>query len=1129
MKSKPTYQELENELEAIRLSNDLIEKSPIVRFEWKNQKNWPVEYVSENVKSIFGYTAEDFITGKIVYSEIIFPEDIERVENEVSSQSKTGFYSIEHQPYRIIDKAGKTKWINDITLIRRNENKEITHFEGIIIDITKQKETERELVESELRWKFAVEGNSDGLWDWNLITDDVFFSTQWKKMLGFSENEIQGSIQEWDKRVHPDDKKKVYEEIEKHKNGETDCYRSEHRVLCKDNSYKWILDRGRIISYTSDNKPERMIGTHSDITKSKKAAESLAQFKEIIESTSGHMSFIDTNYVYREVNNSYLIAHSKKREEVVGHTIADILGNEVFENVIKDKIDACFSGETVKYESWFDFVGIGKRYMEVSYYPYSDGRNIISSVIVDSHDITERKKAEQALKESNAHYRQLFNMLPYGGELINSKGEIVDCSMNTTKLLGYDKDEIIGKHITEFVDEDTIKHFKRYFPLLLKGKTLSLEGRLMHKSGRKINVLRSAQPILNSKNTVTSVLIISTDITARKKAEQALKIENDRFKSILDTSPSGIYIVDKQFNIEYLNPVIEKEFGQINGRKCYSYFHDLTKPCDSCKNKEVFAGKSVRREWFSKKNNKYYELFDTPLENPDGTVSKFEILFDITDRKKAVQTELREKKRFQKTIDAIDAAVYVADMQTYELLFLNKYSKKLFGDKIGQKCYSVLQKGRIKPCEFCTNHLLLDKNGNPKKPYMWEFQNTITKRWYQCRDQAIQWTDGRLVRLEIASDITERKQEEETLKASEDRLSKTIIAANDGMWDWDLITNKVYFDPKYYEMAGYAVDEFPYEFDEFQKRIYPDDVENVMAQAQRHIEGKIARFNVEFRFKKKSGDWLWIMGRGIIVERDEKNNPIRFIGTHSDITERKKAEQALKESNASKEKIFSIIAHDLRSPFHSMLGFAKLLESDFDKFDIGKRKKYINIIQKGLKETSDLLENLLYWSRSQRGTIDLNPESINLHLFFNETSRLLRLSANNKLIKLTNEIPEHISVEADKDMLSTIIRNLISNAIKFTLKGGEIVIRAQLTKENNKFVEISVQDTGVGIPNEIQPTLFDIGKSTSTKGTEKENGTGLGLILCKEFVEKHGGTISVESKIDEGSIFNFTIPFCIND
>jgi len=234
----------------------------------------------------------------------------------------------------------------------------------------------------------------------------------------------------------------------------------------------------------------------------------------------------------------------------------------------------------------------------------------------------------------------------------------------------------------------------------------------------------------------------------------------------------------------------------------------------------------------------------------------------------------------------------------------------------------------------------------------------------------------------------------------------------------------------------------------------------------------------------------------------------------------------LSELNATKDKLFSIIAHDLKSPFNSMLGFSKILDEEFDKYDTERKKKFISIVNQGLKHTYKLLENLLYWSRSQRGTIDFRPEKINMYLLFKETSELLNQSAENKSIKLINKLPEYIFVDADKDMLSTIIRNLLSNSIKFTPKGGEIKVIAKLIETNNNrdFVEIKIKDNGIGIPKEIQTKLFDIGENTQTKGTENETGTGLGLILCKEFVEKHGGNIWVESEEGKGSDFKFTLP-----
>ncbi|OYT17868.1 MAG: hypothetical protein B7C24_00360 [Bacteroidetes bacterium 4572_77] len=245
-----------------------------------------------------------------------------------------------------------------------------------------------------------------------------------------------------------------------------------------------------------------------------------------------------------------------------------------------------------------------------------------------------------------------------------------------------------------------------------------------------------------------------------------------------------------------------------------------------------------------------------------------------------------------------------------------------------------------------------------------------------------------------------------------------------------------------------------------------------------------------------------------------------------DNTDHRKATQALKESNKTKDKFISIIAHDLKSPFNSLLGFTELLNNKFDDYDLNEKKKFIGIIHEGLQNSLKLLDNLLYWAQTQKGTIAYHPEKINLFLISKETSELLNLSIKNKSIKLINQLAVNIYVKADKNMLKTIIRNLLSNAIKFTHKYGEISIStvSMPNKEQKKFVTIKVSDTGVGISKKAQSKLFNIAENISTKGTENEKGTGLGLILCKEFIEMHGGKIWVESEVNKGTSFFFTIP-----
>ena len=267
---------------------------------------------------------------------------------------------------------------------------------------------------------------------------------------------------------------------------------------------------------------------------------------------------------------------------------------------------------------------------------------------------------------------------------------------------------------------------------------------------------------------------------------------------------------------------------------------------------------------------------------------------------------------------------------------------------------------------------------------------------------------------------------------------------------------------------------------------------------------------------------------GYIVKPVRKQKLLTAIKKQADIiiSEKKikKQNAELKELNATKDKFFSIIAHDLKSPFNTMLGFSNLLVKKIDKYDKQKQIKFLNILNTDIKNTFNLLENLLYWSQSQRGTIEFSPEKEKLYLLSTGIIELLNQTFINKLITIKNKIPKNIEVNADKDMLATILRNLISNAIKFTHKGGIIEIGVE-TRHALSLTEIYVKDNGVGIEKEIQTKLFKITETTSTKGTENEKGTGLGLILCKEFVEKHGGEIWVESEVGKGSKFIFTLPY----
>ncbi|MGE5394129.1 MAG: PAS domain S-box protein [Candidatus Saccharibacteria bacterium] len=375
----------------------------------------------------------------------------------------------------------------------------------------------------------------------------------------------------------------------------------------------------------------------------------------------------------------------------------------------------------------------------------------------------------------------------------------------------------------------------------------------------------------------------------------------------------------------------------------------------------------------------------------------------------------------------------------------------------------------------------------------------------------------------IAADISAYRKTTESLRDSEIHYRSLFESSKDGILIIDAVNGKVLnLNPGLHYLLGYTQEELLgkelWEIHAFKDAGYSK--ENFI---ELQIKG-------DLRYSEMP-----------IVTKEGKTKSVEFVSTvyvadHTkviqcnirDITERKKVEKALKDSearllalNAAKDKFFSIIAHDLKGPFNSIIGFSDLLVDRIREEDYEEIEKYAIIIQNSSRRAMDLIMNLMEWSRSQTGRLDFKPENIDMVALIRTIAQLLNDSAQQKSISLFTEMPEKSIVFVDKAMMGTVLRNLISNAIKFTNAGGEIVI--SLNQIPQKII-VTVSDNGVGIKPEAMNKLFVIEQSYSTIGTNDEKGTGLGLILCKEFIEKHGGTIWAESELGKGSKFHFTIP-----
>ena len=377
------------------------------------------------------------------------------------------------------------------------------------------------------------------------------------------------------------------------------------------------------------------------------------------------------------------------------------------------------------------------------------------------------------------------------------------------------------------------------------------------------------------------------------------------------------------------------------------------------------------------------------------------------------------------------------------------------------------------------------------------------------------------------NEFSDRKKYEEALLEEKLLLRNIIDNIPDSIYCIDLAGRKTLANLTDLRYMGAKTEAEVLGKDDF--AFYPVELaREFFALDQAVMQNGKAVFNVEESLIDKSGEKHWLLSTKIPMYNKE-GQVIGLLGIGRDITDRKLAEEEIKRKNEelqrlnrSKDKFFSIIAHDLRSPFNCFLGFTQIMVEESDTLTPEELQKMAVSMRDSATNLYRLLENLLQWSSMQQDRILFNPEVIHLNPIIADSMAMVLQSARSKKIEILCLTSGDLEVFADCNMLQTILRNLFSNSIKFTGKGGKITISAIKSKDN--FVKISVQDTGIGMNSAMIDGLFTLGTNTSRKGTDGEASTGLGMIICKDFVEKHGGHLWATSEEGKGSTFYFTIP-----
>lgn len=751
---------------------------------------------------------------------------------------------------------------------------------------------------------------------------------------------------------------------------------------------------------------------------------------------------------------------------------------------------------------------------------------------------------EMALRESE------FQLVTYNQHNIvstaDATGRIISVNDKFCEISDYSCEELIGQNHRILKSN---YHPDSFYQDMWK--TIS-SGQVWHgticnynKAGEEYWVESTIVPFLDEKGKPYKYVSARTDITALMKSEERLQ-RSQQFANI------GTW----DWNIETGNLFWSNRIWPLFGYDkevtdtTYDNFMSAIHPDDrnlvsdavtNCVEKGTSYDVEHRVVWPDGSVHWLHESGDVIRNKENKPVKMLGVVQDITKRKIAEQAVVKSEKQLIEAQSLANIGNWQADILTGELNWSDEIYR-IFGYEPDSFEPSVEAfHAAVHPDDRA---MVNESEKNAEKTGHHDVVHRIVQpdgavRYVHELAQAEVDEDGKLIRMSgTVQDITERVVAELHYRDIKERFEFAVEGAGDGVWDWNTQTNVMEFSRLYMEMLGYAENELPNTADTWINSMHPDDLARVQNHLQEYLEGRSPVYSVELRLRCKDNSFKWILCRGTIVNRDIEGNPLRLIGIHSDITQRKDIEQSLiqareeaENANRAKSQFLSSMSHELRTPMNAIMGFAQLLTMEIKQPLNDSQKENVNEILKAGDHLLELINEVLDLSKIEAGRIDLSMEDVLLGDAITESLQLILPLAEKRGISIKlfrgeteftiNEFDVHQNVvRADYTRLKQVIINFLSNAVKYNSENGLITINCDKHGDN---IRISISDTGQGLNREEQAQLFTAFNRLGAEKSEVE-GTGIGLVITKNIVELMGGQLGVESETGVGSTFWFELP-----
>ena len=1032
-------------------------------------------------------------------------------------------------------------------------------------DISERQRVDAALRLAESRWRFALDGAGDGIWDWNVETGAVFYSPRWKSMLGYAEHELGDTVETWRTLVHPEDFPAALAIVEKNHRGESEQSLIEHRMRCKDGSWKWVRARGKVIEWGAPGRPRRMIGTHADIDESRRLEEADRTLTERLNLAMEAGRFglfqldLGTDWMVWD-DRAYEIFGLTRRGTGPTHDEITAAILPEYHDVWREALAAPCGREAIAYEVMIRHASGELRNVvcrAVIRTAANGGGGMMTGVF---DDITERRRSEEERSFLLERYDSVFHSISEGLALHLLDGQVIDCNPAAERILGLTRLQFLGRDPFDArwravnAAGEPISGAD-HPPMVVARTDRPVRNFLMwldRRDGGRVWLTVNAEPVRDSAGRMTHVVSSFTDITAQRMAEEESRRANERLQAAVVASRIVWWdweVAAGDFKISsFGQPCIlgytAEQLANVSARRWLELTHPEDRPTVKIELEAALAGKtdswSSRHRLLAADGTWRWVRHTGRVRRraPDGTaLAMAGVTQDQHEHYDAEARAQTSAERLRIALSASAMGVWRYNLQTGAAEW-DERQRELFG---------LSQTAAAPTLEEFLAMLVPEDQGvvkaawsavGPETPnFEYAFRIVLPRggmRHIRCVgtmrfDEAghPDWATG------INEDVTEERQQALAMGELNGRLQMALRAAHFGVWEIDLATRRVTWDDALYGMYGVSPQEFGSSLDVFRTLVHPADRERVFGAGEEVLAGASERAR-EFRIvRRKDGAERKIEAISYIV-RDAAGKALQLVGLDRDVTEQREAETKQRDLEGQliqAQKLETLgtlaggIAHDFNNLLTGVLGFIDL---SLHVAPAGtETAEYLRNAREGSLRARDLVKRLLMCARRAPATA---RQPVHLGQLVVETLPLLTASLPASIVIRTQMDPKVGPVLADAGQLQQVLMNLCVNAAHaIGVTQGSITVelgwvsKCPLKYEPSRpgpYARLAVADTGCGMDAATQARVFDPFFTTKDQG----EGTGLGLSIVHGIVHEHGGCIGLQSSVGVGTSFEIFLP-----